>query len=100
MTLPRNCGIFQYTLKGETLDTFIQIITLQNPTFNGWAWGIGTVLLLIGIGLQYEENADDSTIAIVVALFWPIFLAVSIMMGIIAFPVWIGERLGNYLRRT
>ena len=82
------------------MDTFIQIITLQNPTFNGWAWGIGTVLLLIGIGLQYEKNADDSVIAIMVALFWPVFLAVSIMMGIIAFPVWIGKMLGNHLRRT
>jgi hypothetical protein len=79
------------------LDTFIQIITLQNPTFNGWAWGIGTVLLLIGIGLQYEKNADDSIIAMLVALFWPIFLAVSIMMGIIAFPVWVGVKINKHL---
>lgn len=72
----------------------MQIVTLQNPTFNLSAWTIGAVILLVIIGMGPQDDVYGS---ILVALFWPIFLAVLIMMGMITLPVWIGNKLREHL---
>ena len=83
------------------MNELIHILTLQNATFNGWAWAIGTVILLIRIGMRWNDG-DEKTIRyfytnliymIFVALIWPISFAITLIMGIIYTPIWIGRKI-------
>lgn len=74
------------------MNELIHILTLQNATFNGWAWVIGAVILLITIGMQWDEG-EHKFIPVAIALLWPFFLVVSLIMGIIYTPIWIGRKI-------
>jgi len=83
---------------------FMQIVMLQNETFNMWAWIIGTVLwwILVGVDLVHQENTKqyDEGEAYLMAFFapiWPIMVAVLLVMAIPASIVWIGKYIGNKL---
>lgn len=75
------------------MNNFMQIITLQNPTFNGWVWFIGTAIIIIKAGFEYEE---DQITAIKLAVFswtWPIpaFFLIVLSPGYLLF--WVGRKL-------
>jgi predicted membrane channel-forming protein YqfA (hemolysin III family) len=87
---------------GETtsMNTLMQIITLQNATFNQWTWIIGTVISLILIGMKWETYAHDEqevpiTLSIL-AFFWPICLLMVLLVGIVYCPIWIGRQLAKF----
>ena len=87
---------------GETtsMNTLMQIITLQNATFNQWAWIIGTIIILILIGMNWENYAHDEpevpiTLGIL-AFFWPICLLMVLLAGIVYSPIWIGRQLAKF----
>jgi hypothetical protein len=75
------------------MNELIHILTLQNATFNGWAWAIGTVILLILIGMQWKEHRETSIRMIHLALFWPMAFAVLLIAGFIYTPIWIGRKI-------
>ena len=81
------------------MNTLMQIITLQNATFNQWAWIIGTVIILIIVGMKWETYAHDEqevpiTLSIL-AFFWPICLLMVLLVGIVYCPIWIGRQLAK-----
>jgi hypothetical protein len=77
------------------MNTVIQIITLQHSTFNQWAWIIGTIILLIIAGVTFKEDPESSVLMIPISFVWPSVL----VMGVLLSPVWIGVKLGDYLRK-
>lgn len=78
------------------MNTLIQILTLQNGTFNAWAYGIGTVILLIVAGMNFEEDRDEAFRLIFIALVWPFFLCSLLIVGIVAISVWLGKTLNGW----
>lgn len=77
------------------MNNFIEIITLQHSTFNQWAWIIGTIILLIIAGVTFKEDPESSVLMIPISFVWPSVL----VMGVLLSPVWIGVKLGDYLRK-
>jgi uncharacterized membrane protein SirB2 len=77
----------------------------------GTAWWIVAcivcVILLISIGIAFSDslsrNTDEvvtcSFIAIIVSVFWPIVIALGVGIGIIAIPIYLGKRIGNWAER-
>ena len=86
--------------RGEAMNTLMQIITLQNATFNQWTWIIGTVIILIMVGMNWENYAHDEPevpmILSVIAFFWPICLLMVLLVGIVYSPIWIGRQLAKF----
>jgi multidrug transporter EmrE-like cation transporter len=81
------------------VSNFIEIITLQHSTFNQWAWIIGTIILLIIAGVTFKEDTESSVLMIPISFVWPIFAGIALVMGVLLSPVWIGVKLGDYLRK-
>jgi multidrug transporter EmrE-like cation transporter len=81
------------------MNTVIQIITLQHSTFNQWAWIIGTIILLIIAGVTLKEDTESSVLMIPISFVWPILAGIALLMGVLLSPVWIGVKLGDYLRK-
>jgi multidrug transporter EmrE-like cation transporter len=81
------------------VNNFIEIITLQHSTFNQWAWIIGTIILLIIAGVTFEEDTESSALMIPISFVWPILTGIAWVMGVLLSPVWIGVKLGDYLRK-
>ena len=81
------------------MNTLMQIITLQNATFNQWTWIIGTVIILILIGMDWDNYAYDDgeyhVMRIAVAFIWPICLLMVLLVGIVYSPIWIGRQLAK-----
>lgn len=80
------------------MNTFMQIVTLQNSTFNGWAWVIGAVILLVIAGMGFDEDPGTAVIFGACSLFWPMFLVVGIVIAIISTPIWVGRKINTMLR--
>jgi multidrug transporter EmrE-like cation transporter len=81
------------------VNNFIEIITLQHSTFNQWAWIIGTIILLIIAGVTLKEDTESSVLMIPISFVWPILAGIALLMGVLLSPVWIGVKLGDYLRK-
>jgi multidrug transporter EmrE-like cation transporter len=81
------------------VNNFIEIITLQHSTFNQWAWIIGTIILLIIAGVTFKEDTESSVLMIPISFVWPILAGIALLMGVLLSPVWIGVKLGDYLRK-
>jgi multidrug transporter EmrE-like cation transporter len=81
------------------VSNFIEIITLQHSTFNQWAWIIGTIILLIIAGVTFKEDPESSVLMIPISFGWPILAGSVLVMGVLLSPVWIGVKLGDYLRK-
>ena len=81
------------------MNTLMQIIMLQNATFNQWAWIIGTVISLIIVGMKWETYAHDETevpiTLSILAFFWPICLLMVLLVGIVYSPIWIGRQIAK-----
>lgn len=86
-----------YYIERNAMNELIHILTLQNATFNVWAWAIGTVISLILIGMRWEEHREDSITMIPLVFAWPFFFAVSLIAGIIYTPIWIGRKIKEIL---
>ena len=80
------------------MNNFIEIITLQNATFNLWAWIIGTIILLIIAGVTFKENPENTIFVIVFSFVWPIFAGLALVIGVLLSPMWVGMKLGDYWR--
>lgn len=80
------------------MNTFMQIVTLQNSTFNVWAWVIGTIILLIIAGMNFDEDPPRSIIFGFFALIWPLLMPVLIGMGLLALPFWVGIKINDFVR--
>lgn len=80
------------------MTTFMQIVTLQNSTFNGWAWVIGTIILLIIAGMNFDEDEPRSIVLGFFALIWPFLMPVFILIGLGALPFWVGRKLNTLIR--
>ena len=81
------------------MNTLMQIITLQNATFNQWAWIIGTVIILIIAGMNWDSytSDDDEPIKLIfVAFIWPFCLLMVLLVGIVYSPIWIGRQLAKF----
>jgi hypothetical protein len=91
------------------MNTLMQIITLQNATFNQWTWITGTVIILIIVGMKWDNYAYDDgeyhamliddgeyhAMLILVAFIWPICLLMVLLVGIVYSPIWIGRQLAK-----
>jgi hypothetical protein len=80
------------------MNTLMQIITLQNATFNQWTWIIGTVIILILVGMKWENNThheEELILMSFLALFWPFWLLMVLLAGILYSPIWIGRQLAK-----
>jgi hypothetical protein len=71
----------------------MQIITLQNPTFNMWAWILGTVIMLIIAGMGFEEEPENATILAIFSWAWPTLLVILTVFFVGYTPFWIGKKL-------
>ena len=80
------------------MNNFIEIITLQNATFNQWAWIIGAIILLITAGVTFKEDPESSVSIILIAFVWPIVVGVALAAAVLLSPVWVGMKLGDYLQ--
>lgn len=80
------------------MNTFMQIVTLQNATFNGWAWVIGTIILLIIAGMNFEKDPLNAIGVGIFALIWPFLMPVLIGMGLLALPFWVGIKINDFVR--
>lgn len=80
------------------MNTFMQIVTLQNFAVNGWVWVIGTIILLIIAGMTFDEDPPRSIMFGVYSLIWPLLMPVLIGMGLLALPFWVGIKLNDFVR--
>jgi hypothetical protein len=56
------------------------------------------------LGIFYEDGIDDegfialkATAAIAVAIFWPFAILIAVCVGVIAFPIYLGKKIRNFI---
>ena len=82
------------------MNTFMQIITLQNPTFNLWAWLIGTIIVLVIAGMGYEEEPENAIILSLFSWAWPMSVIVLMVFLVGCTPFWVGRKLRVWMRQV
>ena len=70
-------------------------LLLQNSTFNGWAWAIGTLILLILVGIHWDDGDTKTILMIPISFFWPVIFGFLLIVGIVYIPIWVGRQLAK-----
>jgi len=54
---------------------------------------IGMIIVGVIFGFVDSPTGDDLSVAWMISIFWPLFLLLAILTGIVHAPVWIGSKI-------
>jgi len=81
--------------------SIIEIITLQNPDVNFWAWITISSIMYIYVGFMWEEISNNSMdgeelLLLVMIPIWPAIVMLFLLFTIISFPFFLGKFIRNH----